>query len=88
MVAGMLTFTLLTLYLSVMIFYFGENIEYQFLSGFPQIAWSSLGAVFGGLNKMQYFSVGIIDIPTVFYQLVVTFYFLILASTQIDQVKK
>ena len=88
MVAGMLTFTLLTLYLSVMIFYFGENIEYQFFSGFSQIAWSSLGAIFGGLNKMQYFSVGIIDIPTVLYQLVVTFYFLILASTQIDQVKK
>ena len=88
MVAGMLTFTLLTLYLSFMIFYFGENIEFQFFSGFAQIAWSSLGAVFGGLNKMQYFSVGIIDIPTVLYQLVVTFYFLILASTQIDQVKK
>jgi ABC-2 type transport system permease protein len=88
MVAGMLTFTLLTLYLSFMIFYFGENIEFQFLSGFAHIAWSSLGAVFGGLNKMQYFSVGIIDIPTVLYQLVVTFYFLILASTQIDQVKK
>ena len=71
-----------------MIFYFGENIEFQFFSGFAQIAWSSFGAVFGGLNKMQYFSVGIIDIPTVLYQLVVTFYFLILASTQIDQVKK
>jgi ABC-2 type transport system permease protein len=88
MVAGMLTFTLLTLYLSFMIFYFGENIEFQFFSGFAQIAWSIFGAVFGGLNKMQYFSVGIIDIPTVLYQMVVTFYFLILASTQIDQVKK
>ncbi len=88
MVAGMLTFTLLTLYLSVMMFYFGENIDSQFTNGPAQLFWSCFGAIFGGLNKMQYFSVGIIDIPTVLYQLVVTFYFLILASTQIDQVKK
>ena len=88
MVAGMLTFTLLTLYLSIMAVSFGEVTDTQIFSGFSQFLWSCIGSMFHGLNKMQNFSVGLIEIQTILHQIVVMFYFLFLASIQVDRMRK
>ena len=88
MVAGMLTFTLLTLYLSIMAVSFGEISDTQIFSGFSQFLWSCIGSMFHGLNKMQNFSVGLIEIQTILHQFVVIFYFLFLASIQVDRMRK
>ena len=87
MVAGMLTFTLLALYLSVMTLSFSDNLEGNIYSGFNHFLWACFGSMFNGLNEMQSFSVGLIDIQTILHQIIVMLYFLALASSQLDQVR-
>lgn len=88
MVAGMLTFTILTLYLSLMTIFFSEVSDTPANSDISQIFWSCLGSVFYGLNKMQNFAVGLLDLQTIFHQLVVVVFFLILASIKLDNITK
>lgn len=87
MVAGMLTFTLLTLYLAAMAFSFGEygnHSEGLSLEGFFQVC---LGSINQGLNKAQHFAVGVIDLSTLLHQGVIAFLFLALATLQIERLK-
>ena len=87
MVAGMLTFTLLTLYLAIMAFTFEEyqtNSSPSELNHFIQIC---LGSLNQGLNKAQHFAVGIIDLSTLLHQALLTFLFLGLAALQVERLK-
>ena len=87
MVAGMLSFTILTVYLALMAFAFGETSELEY-SWNTKLLWACTNSLFSGLNKMQSFSVGLIDIQTVLHQAILTGYFLFLASIQIDRFRK
>ena len=87
MVAGMLTFTLLTLYLAVMAFSFGEYRNFSNPSGLREFTEICLGSLSQGLTKAQHFAVGIIDFATLFHQAVLAFLFLSLASLRIERLK-
>ncbi len=87
MVAGMLTFTLLTLYLAVMAFSFGEYRDFATPSGPKEFIEICLGSVIQGLNKAQHFAVGIIDLATLFHQAVLAFLFLSFATLKIERLK-
>ena len=85
MVAGMLTFTLLTIYLSIMSFSFGNGNSYPDRSNFDDFIDGSLGSLSDGLDKLQYFSVGLIDIGTILNQLALIAFFLILSTVQVER---
>ncbi len=87
MVAGMLTFTLLTLYLAVMAFSFGDYRDFSNPSGLKEFIDICLGSLNQGLNKAQHFAVGIIDLSTLFHQAVLTFLFLSLATLKVERLK-
>ena len=87
MVAGMLTFTLLTLYLSFMAFSYGESQNVQSIDGFTTFIHSCMGSVYSGFDKLQNFSVGLLDLSTIFHQIIVIIYFLSLATLQIERLK-
>jgi ABC-2 type transport system permease protein len=87
MVAGMLTFTLLTLYLSTMAFSFGESVEYEHLNTLGDFIRICLGSLNQGLNKAQHFAVGILDLSTLIHQAIITFFFLWITSLQIERLK-
>ena len=85
MVAGMLTFTLLTIYLSVMSFSFGNGNSQADRSNFNEFINGSLGSLSDGLNKLQYFSVGLIDVGTILNQIALIAFFLILSTVQVER---
>jgi ABC-2 type transport system permease protein len=87
MVAGMLTFTLLTLYLAVMAFTFGEHQTNSSPSELNHFIEICLGSLNQGLNKAQHFAVGIIDLSTLLHQALLTFLFLGLAALQVERLK-
>jgi len=87
MVAGMLTFTLLTLYLAVMAFTFGEDQKNSSPSELNEFIQVCLGSLNQGLNKAQHFAVGIIDLSTLLHQAVLTFLFLGLSALQVERIK-
>jgi len=87
MVAGMLTFTLITLYLSTMAFSFGENTDFQNPTNFNEFLSTCLGSLNQGLNKAQHFAVGIIDISTLLHQGIICIFFLWITSLQIERLK-
>ena len=65
MVAGMLTFTLLTLYIAVMAFSYGESSDSHLMESPTDLFRSCLGSLDDGLDKLQHFAVGVIDIGTI-----------------------
>ena len=87
MVAGMLTFTLLTLYLAVMAFSLGEYRSFSTPTGLEEFIEVCLGSLHQGLNKAQHFAVGIIDVSTLLHQAVVVFLFLSLATIKVEHLK-
>ena len=87
MVAGMLTFTLLTLYLAVMAFSFGEYRDLTTPKGVEEFIEICLGSLNQGLNKAQHFALGIIDLSTILHQLVLSFLFLSFATLKIERLK-
>ena len=87
MVAGMLTFTLLTLYLAVMAFNFGEYRDFGSPEGLDEFIDICLGSLNQGLSKAQHFAVGIIDVSTVLHQIVLSLLFLTLATLKIERLK-
>ena len=46
---------------------------------------ASLGSFGNGLHKLQHFAVGLIDVGTIFHQLILGFFFLSLATLQIER---
>ncbi len=87
MVAGMLTFTLLTLYLSFMAFSYGESQNAHSIDDFATFIHSCMGSIYSGFDKLQNFSVGLLDISTILHQIIVIIYFLSLATLQIERLK-
>ena len=45
------------------------------------------GSISGGLDKLQSFSVGIVDLSTIFHQLILVFFFLSLATLQVEKMR-
>jgi ABC-2 type transport system permease protein len=87
MVAGMLTFTLLTLYISCMAYSFGRDAS-QLENGLFDIIYTSFNSIINGLDKLEKFSVGIIDISTILHQLSLTFFCLVLTTIQINRIHR
>jgi len=87
MVAGMLTFTLLTLYLAVMAFSYGEYRNDSLPARIDEVWSVCLGSLNQGLNKAQHFAVGIVDWSTLLHQAVLAFFFLSLATIKIERLK-
>jgi ABC-2 type transport system permease protein len=85
MVAGMLTFTLLTLYLSAMTLAYGEYDHLGNPSNVKEFFQTCLGSISQGLTKAQHFAVGVIDLQTLLHQVVLTFLFLSLAILKIER---
>jgi len=87
MVAGMLTFSLITLYLAIMAFSYGEPHQVASNNAYDQFLSSIGGSLNKGLDKLQFFAVGIIHIPTILHQFIVVFLFLTLATLQIERMR-
>ena len=85
MVAGMLAFTLLTLYLSIMAFSFGESSSLSSIDTFSDFWNACVGSFGNGLHKLSHFSEGLIDLGTIFHQMILSFLFLSLATLQIER---
>ncbi|MEJ6524842.1 MAG: ABC transporter permease subunit [Opitutales bacterium] len=88
MVAGMLTFTLLTLYIALMTFSFGDSTSTEYSSKPEKLIAALFGSFNKGLIKLEQFSVGLIDISTILHQISLTIFFLILSAIQIERLNK
>ena len=87
MVAGMLSFSLITLYLSVMAFSYGEPNQNNEFNSLSEILGFLGGSLNRGLDKINYFAVGILHIPTILHQIIVVFFFLSLATLQVEKIR-
>ena len=87
MVAGMLSFSLITLYLSVMAFSYGEPNQNNEFNSLSEILGLLGGSLNRGLDKINYFAVGILHIPTILHQIIVVFFFLSLATLQVEKIR-
>ena len=87
MVAGMLTFTILTLYISCMAYLFGRNFSYD-KNDLLDILYLSINSTMNGLNKLEQFAVGLIDIPTVLHQFTITIFCIVLTTIQINRIHR
>jgi len=87
MVAGMLSFTLITFHLALMAYFHGEMpTDTMGLAGSNALR-DSLGSLTTGLNRLEHFVVGIIDVATLLHYLVTTCLFLgfaILSTTRLN----
>ena len=77
--------TLLTLYLSVMAFSFGESSSLGSIDNLSDFWNACIGSFGNGLHKLQHFSVGLIDVGTIFHQMILGFFFLSLATLQVER---
>lgn len=87
MVAGMLSFSIITLYISVMAFSYGEPSQNNEINTFGEIFGMIGGSLNKGLDKINYFAVGILHIPTILHQIIVVFFFLSLATLQVEKIR-
>ena len=76
---------LLTLYLAIMAFSLGDTPQTESIDQFSVFWESSIGSFANGLHKLEYFAVGLIDLGTIFHQLILGFFFLSLATLQIER---
>ena len=87
MVAGMLSFSLITLYLAVMAFSYGEPSQTDQFTSYEDLFAMLGGSLYRGLDKIQFFALGVLHIPTILHQLIVVFFFLSLATLQIEKIR-
>ena len=85
MVAGMLSFTLITVYISIMALSINYGNHYSENDQISKILIDCIIPVTQGLEKLEQFSVGFIDFSTILHQLVLTIFFLVLSSIQISR---
>ena len=88
MVAGMLSFTLITLYISLMSISSKSNINNGNLEGNYQLLEQSLAPLTNGFEKLEQFSVGFIDVATIFHQIIFIMFFLVLSTIQLNRLNK
>ena len=74
MVAGMLTFSLISISLGIMSVSYGDVMPIDNTNFIEHLFHSIGGSISGGLDKLQSFSVGIVDLSTIFHQLIFWFF--------------
>jgi ABC-2 type transport system permease protein len=87
MVAGMLTFTILTLYISGMAYLFGRDLIFG-NNDFTNAIYHSVSSTMNGLNKLEQFAYGLIDIPTILHQIIVAIFCIVLTTIQINRIHR
>lgn len=87
MVAGMLSFSLIALYLSIMVFSYGEPVVSNNIDSLRQLFYTVGGSLNKGLDKINFFAVGIIHFPTILHQIIVVLFFLSLGTLQIEKIR-
>ena len=76
MVAGMLAFSLLALHLALMTFFHGESTVGETGTTTGSFLRESMGSLLSGLDRLEHFAVGLIDVQTLFHYLITTGLFL------------
>lgn len=76
MVAGMLTFTLLTLQIGIMTYFYNVNDQSSYTISSETIIHDSLGSIFTGFDRLEHFVIGFIDFQTIFHFILTTVLFL------------
>ncbi len=76
MVAGMLAFTMLALHLALMTFSRGETTASRTGASTESFFRESMGSLLSGLDRLEHFAVGLIDIQTIFHYLITAALFL------------
>ena len=87
MVAGLLSFSLITLYLAIMAFSYGEPTKIDEFRSYDDLFAMVGGSLHRGLDKIQFFALGVLHIPTILHQLIVVFFFLSLAKLQVEKIR-
>jgi ABC-2 type transport system permease protein len=87
MVAGMLTFTLLTLYISCMAYSYGRDTS-EINEQLSTILYNSFSSMINGLDDLEQFAVGLINISTILHQLSLTLFCLVLTTIQINRIHR
>jgi ABC-2 type transport system permease protein len=87
MISGMLTFSLISIYLTAIIFTFGESFPISENQGIFDYLESTILSLCSGLSQMHNFSLGLLDVKTIFHQITLTVLFLFLAIIQVDRIK-
>ena len=88
MVAGMLTFTKLTVLIFIMVFNFKTSSSTYYSSNIQDIIYRCFEFLNNGLTSIENFSLGIIKIKTILYQINLTLFFLMLSVLQIERVNR
>ena len=88
MVAGMLSFTLITLYISLMSFSSKTNINNGNLDGNYHLLEQSIAPLTNGFEKLEQFTVGFVDLATIFHQIIFIMFFLVLSTIQLNRLNK
>ena len=70
-----------------MAFSYGEPNRINEFDSLSEIIGMIGGSLNRGLDKINYFAVGIIHIPTILHQIIVVFFFLSLATLQIEKIR-
>ena len=70
-----------------MAFSYGEPSQNNEINTFGEIFGMIGGSLNKGLDKINYFAVGILHIPTILHQIIVVFFFLSLATLQVEKIR-
>ena len=88
MVAGMLTFSLISIFLGIMSVAYGKIVSVESTNLIKHFFYSISGSISGGLDKLQSFSVGVVHLSTILHQLILVLFFLALATLQIEKMRR
>ena len=88
MVSGMLTFTLISIYLAIMTFSYETAVNYNDSINAVEMIFAALHSTFNGLAKIDHFSLGLVDLKSIFHQLLVTIFFLFFSVLRIERLRK
>ena len=87
MISGMLTFSLISIYLTAIIFTFGQSFPISENQDLVDYFASTFLSLSSGLSQMHNFSLGLLDLKTILHQITLTVLFLFLAIFQVDRIK-
>ena len=88
MVSGMLTFTLISIYLAIMTFSYETAVNYNDSINVVEMTFAALHSTFNGLAKIDHFSLGLVDVRSILHQLLVTIFFLFFSVLRIERLRK
>ena len=88
MVAGMLTFSILTMLLASMTLSLGDTPDNANISNPFEFFMTCLGSIANGMSKIEFFVVGIIDVSTILHQALLATLFLTLTVIQVENLNQ